>query len=416
MTCYRYFKRAILSGFDPSVIASSDAPTFPMWGYGWLLLITENKLLLLALQNALAIFAVWFFIRRMEKSGIMKNKEMRLLKLLIVVSIPWYVFHSNMWPNSLAVSLFLFSFVLFIESVCDNKISYKKSIISGLLFGFALNFRSDYFFLPIGLVLIAIIVRGLSRYSIINISLWAISIYMMLIPWAVYTKHTTGHYLFKSTNGGAVLFIGLGRNLPGNKWGISAKDQDPFERTLIKEHFGKALSPWSYEADQFLKRRFLQLISEDPLEYVKKCLYSLWFTIFGGVYPGDFFNTGQKGRIAKLKNTDFSVFLTDIRAFLYGLSTVSGLIIIFLSFIVLPFVTVKSLIEKDIFFILLIYSIAYQTAINIFGYNMSSYTSNMYLFHLINLIFGSSILWQYLRSRLRKNGRTNVGSCGLVHR
>jgi len=66
---YIDFKRIILSGFDPSV-ARHGTPTFPMWGYGWLFLVTENKLLLLIFQNALAIFAAWFFIRYLEINNI----------------------------------------------------------------------------------------------------------------------------------------------------------------------------------------------------------------------------------------------------------------------------------------------------------------------------------------------------------
>ena len=49
---YEDFKRIILHGFDPNA-ALHGVPTFPMWGYGWILLITENQLLLLIIQNAL---------------------------------------------------------------------------------------------------------------------------------------------------------------------------------------------------------------------------------------------------------------------------------------------------------------------------------------------------------------------------
>ena len=66
---YLDFKRIILSGFDPSA-GKYGTPTFPMWGYGWLFVITENKLLILLFQNVLAIFAAWFFIKYLEANNI----------------------------------------------------------------------------------------------------------------------------------------------------------------------------------------------------------------------------------------------------------------------------------------------------------------------------------------------------------
>ncbi len=53
---YLDFKRIILSGFNPAA-GIYALPTFPMWGYGWLFLVTENKTMILVFQNALAIFA-----------------------------------------------------------------------------------------------------------------------------------------------------------------------------------------------------------------------------------------------------------------------------------------------------------------------------------------------------------------------
>src|SRR5438046_1388875 len=50
---YQDFKRIILAGFDPAA-ALRGVPTFPMWGYGWVLLVTENHLAILLAQIGLA--------------------------------------------------------------------------------------------------------------------------------------------------------------------------------------------------------------------------------------------------------------------------------------------------------------------------------------------------------------------------
>src|SRR6266480_1017321 len=92
---YLDFKRIILAGFDPAA-AQNGTPTFPMWGYGWVLLITQNKLLILVAQNALAIFAVWHFIRYVDSNRILTRETIAWLKILLAISIPWFVIHSLM--------------------------------------------------------------------------------------------------------------------------------------------------------------------------------------------------------------------------------------------------------------------------------------------------------------------------------
>src|SRR5438067_442716 len=59
---YVDFKRIIAAGFDPSA-GQLHTPTFPMWGYAWLLFFTENPLVLAALQCAVAILSVWALVR-----------------------------------------------------------------------------------------------------------------------------------------------------------------------------------------------------------------------------------------------------------------------------------------------------------------------------------------------------------------
>jgi hypothetical protein len=41
-----------------------------MWGYGFVLVLTTNKLLLIALQFTVALFSAWYFLRVVDESGL----------------------------------------------------------------------------------------------------------------------------------------------------------------------------------------------------------------------------------------------------------------------------------------------------------------------------------------------------------
>lgn len=269
---YLDFKRIILAGFNPAAALHGN-PTFPMWGYGWLFLITENKLLILILQNLLGIFSISIFIQYIKDNRIIMDKAILLLKFLLLISIPWYAFHSLMWPYSFTISLFILSFVLLFDSFFKKQGVTLNLILSAILFGLALNFRSDYYLMPLGLMTISLIASRFSLLSFKKTVVWLFAIYVCLVPWAIYGKHVTGHYLLTSTNSGHVFFIGLG-NLPGNKWGITPYDGDPLMRRLIEERFGNAKSSLHYDTNKFLMSEFLKRIKTDPLEYFRNaCMH-----------------------------------------------------------------------------------------------------------------------------------------------
>ena len=258
---YQQFARLISAGFD-ALAAGGQAPTFPMWGYGWLFVVTENRLGLLVVQSVLALFAVWFLIRHVERQHLLGTQATRALKLLVICSLPWYAFHALRWPYSINVSLTLISLVLFHRAVVSERIETRTLILSGVLFGAALNFRSDYSLLPLGLATaMCCVCRPVSRV-LGKMTIWLVSIYFALIPWMLYTWHVAGRPLLMSTNGGHVLFIGLG-TLPDNKWGITISDTDPEMLRALREHFGRPEDSMSFAGDQFLKHEFLHRIRSD---------------------------------------------------------------------------------------------------------------------------------------------------------
>jgi hypothetical protein len=103
---YLVFKERILRGFDTTDVMPSypTPPTFPMWGYGWLLLLTTRKALLIGLQMTLALCAVWYFGHVLDKSGLLNRWSRLFLRVLILLCAPWYAYHSIEWSQSLATS------------------------------------------------------------------------------------------------------------------------------------------------------------------------------------------------------------------------------------------------------------------------------------------------------------------------
>ncbi|MFQ5584345.1 MAG: hypothetical protein ACE5GL_07920, partial [Calditrichia bacterium] len=400
---YRNFKEIILSGFDPAAVAGA-VPTFPMWGYGWVFLLTENKLAILVFQNVLSIFSIWFCLRLADENTYLPSGVITLAKILVVVAVPWYAFHSLLWPYSTSNSLIILALFLFVKAISSKYKTPYPLLISGLLFGLALNFRSDYYLFPMGLILIIGLTTEFSKQFLQKSALWLALIYLTLIPWGLYTKSATGHFLITSTNAGATLFIGLG-NLPGNKWGITPTDSDPRMHRDIQSHFGEKTSFVSYKADQFLKTAVLEKIMEDPAHFGKKVLYNLKKTLLGGIYPGEFYesadcypqcNNNYRENIGALRSNPSHYFKLDMSTqAIIPMNLYSELFskaIVLLSYLLLPLTIIYSMKNQNLLSITFLCAIAWQTALNMVGFYLSTYTGNIFIFLLINLCLGIYLL------------------------
>lgn len=93
----------------------------------------------------------------------------------------------------------------------------------------------------------------------------------------LHTHKFTGKYIPTSTNGGHVLYIGLGQ-LPNNVWGITPDDNDPKMVSLVNNKLGTR-NTLDAKADSLLKLEFRTEIFAHPNSYIQKCLFSLYLTI-----------------------------------------------------------------------------------------------------------------------------------------
>jgi hypothetical protein len=394
---YVCHREVILAGFDPDA-NDCGTPTFPMWGYGWLLLVTESKLALLAFQNLLAIGALWAFVSALEHAALLRDWPLRLVKLLLVLSIPFYAFNSLRWPYSVAVSLFLVALALLVRPLTGGPASYGRFVLSGALVGLALNFRSDY----IGLVpLIAALAVALGPRPRLRLAgrmgAWLAAVAAALVPWAAYAYHATGHVLLTSTNSGHVLYIGLGQ-LPGNPWGITASDGDPRMHREVDERFGRpATSTLVYESDVFLRSRFLELVREHPGAYARKVARNVRTTLTGGFYTGEFleerscapdcrtkygFVAGGAGRtasaLAPFVDGELGV-VERLRYLLFAASVIEGRSLSLVGFSLAPLLLLLALLRRLVVPALLALVALFQLAINALAYYLPSYSANVYV-------------------------------------
>jgi hypothetical protein len=290
------FRERILHGFAVTDIVPTypTPPTFPMWGYGWVLLLTTNKAALIAIQIAVALFSAWHLLRTLDEFTDLHRSTRTLIRLLMILCAPWYAYNSIDWSQSLATSCLVLSISLLIRACGTRPMNWKWLVLSGVYLGLNLNLASDFYLLPVALAGTYWIAGSFSRHSAARAVGWYASVMLTLVPWMVYTWHATGTPLIKSTNQGHVLLIGLGQD-PQKRFGITYSDGDPVMYETLAGELGDAFAhrfyaSCSFEADPILKRKFISIISRQPLAYLDLVAYRLRAVLVGdtGTYYGEF--------------------------------------------------------------------------------------------------------------------------------
>jgi hypothetical protein len=405
---YRDFKTIILNGFDSSF---AQAPTFPMWGYGWLMILTENKLLILIIQNVLAIISVVCFFDILKISKVINPLSLIFLKIALLISIPWYAFNSLRWPYSPAISFFTISFALLTDQLSllyEKKISkrrhiqYRTIILSGLCLGITLNFRSDYYLLPI-LIFGIIMIYYKFQFKIFKLMcIWIISIYTLLLPWSLYTHKITGHYSITSTNAGAAQLIGMG-SLPNNIWGILPSDGDPLAHTILQNRMGddkySFIQYVHYEGSEILKSEFIKRVTSNPQEYLRKLLNSFEQTLNNGVYIGEFHQRincpdgsscpGNNPR----KQAEYEI-LNELIPNLINNASFSSKQVVRINYFIFIGTLITAIMTSNITLILLLSTIFYQMLVGLIAFSPSSVSTNLYVFYLVNISYAVHIAWE----------------------
>src|SRR5262249_50201490 len=168
------FRERILRGFAVTDVMPSYPipPTFPMWGYGWVLLLTTNKAALIVIQMAVAAAAAWYLLRVIADTGLLGGPARIMLSVFVVGCTPWYAYHSIDWSQSLATSCLIVSIALLIRAAHTESPRATALALSALCLGLNLNFASDLYLLPIPLAVAYWWCRGASRAAAVQAAAW----------------------------------------------------------------------------------------------------------------------------------------------------------------------------------------------------------------------------------------------------
>lgn len=415
---YVCFRSAIVAGLDPAA-NHCQSPTFPMWGYGWLLAVTQNELAILFFQVVLATAAAWLFVHVLGRLGILGPVAIRAVKAALLVSIPWYAANGLRWPYSEAASLLLASIAVLLLALADDRLRYRLFLVSGLLFGIALNFRSDFVALPFLVAIVAVAI-GRRRVELAKrLVVWIALAFVTLVPWAFYAHRATGHLLLTSTNSGHVLYISLGQ-LPGNPWGITPSDGDPRMHRELDAHFGGRPSSLTYDADRYLRSRFFHLVRQHPLAWLHKDAYNAGQTLVDGFYDGEFIQedscaarcwtrygftadgtTVTRSRLSTLFGSSGLSVGERIRFALVEGAALEGRIVSVLGFLAAALLFLVALRRRSMLLAVLTLVPIYTWLMNTFTYELSSYSSNVYVFLLAVLALAAAAALGRIRGRRR---------------
>jgi hypothetical protein len=270
-----------------------------MWGYGWLLALVPVPKIWVVLQVFVSVGSAAMLLRALEEQGHLRGSAARWTRVGLVIFIPWY--GGMCVPYSaptFAAALVTGSLALLVCGHAHRFATRCSVALPALLFGSALNFRSDYLALATVVGLYIVLrsrswARGLQRGC-----LWLIVCLAALVPWALYTHAAAGRMLLGSTNAGHVLFLGWG-DLPDNPWGITVSDGDPVMLGEVAQHVGPSVSTLSVAGDLYLRQRFVAMVREQPTAYARRVVRHAGALVMGGFYPGvwdEGFRTRVRGR------------------------------------------------------------------------------------------------------------------------
>ncbi len=377
---------------------SNNITTFPMWGYGFVFLITKNKLLIFIFQQILSIYTI-FFTEKTLIQGKYNSKTVGYFRFFILIGLSWHIFQSVLWPYSIAANLMVIALMLLYRFFLTKKA--LTIIMSALLIGITLNFRSDYFYFIIGFTLILLFFDFIKKERhFLFILLWFSIVMLAIVPWGIYSYQKTGHFSTTSTNGGHVLFVGLGQ-LPNNSWIITPQDSDPLMHQLLREQQGdKYVGSLNYDANQILMQEWKKRVIENPGEFLKKCFYvqSLYFLepfTHGQLYAN--FTTTEnwnnkkyiiKQDVLELRfGNVMSQFFNSGYLWIILIVAITAIIInlLFWFYLIKRLFKIFKILINSKLFIIAISVIGYQVLLQTVGYYMSYYNTNAFLFYIILL-------------------------------
>jgi len=251
---------------------------YPMWGYSILLTIgvflSSATAAVLIMQAILCFISLWLVYK-------LHGIPQKFYHILLF--IPFIALMSVKWPDAV-VAFLLVVFVYYFKKYLEQR-RLVFTIACGLIEGVILNFRSEYLYLGIIILLVYFFYKSSISFAstikfVVATSIIAIT---CLIPWGLNTYHNSGVFRLGSSNSGLVLFTTLGQ-LPDNPWHITPTDQ--FGEDYAHGH--NIADAYSNSGDSLLSSTFTIDIKEKPVGYVEKTAFNFASIFFRGLYIGEY--------------------------------------------------------------------------------------------------------------------------------
>jgi hypothetical protein len=378
---YNQFIEFFSNGFQRS---ASPSPSFPIWGYSLIIFLFHDfysRALFQTLIHSLALFSIFIYFQRRIPSTFLQ------ILLLVLLLTPGSFACA---PPSQPYSLYADCVIISLLALANSRI-----LASALFFGVALNFRSEAYLLPPAIAIVSTLARALSLRSAIK---WLAIIYACMAPWAAYTYYNEGVARITSSNGGATMITGLG-NLPDNKWGIRAIDDDPSIMALLEKNGAPGISAFSSRADKILKSEYWRLVLSDPSEFWRKVAWQFDRIVWQETFTGILWLTDECIAIhcevtpaerQKLADSSrYFRFLVQTTEFFTNLDSritqIGYLSSIFLA--LFGFVT-----RMPALYLLNMW-VAYSFALFLFGFFLSTYSSNLFPVFVVNTVMLASFAY-----------------------
>jgi len=265
-------------------------PAYPMWGYSLLAGVFKENITIFQGMLMLVVCVYWY--RSILRFTTAVYPPRRLIKIITnpffvgTMLAPFIFLSLSYFSNSMAYILaFCGAWVLHLAVEGGKDKSARYYATSGLLIGLGFNFRSEIILLGVllffALLIYGVIKRSKGHYLRMGV-VFCIPLFLATLPWVVYTGITINQPRISSTNGGTVMYLGLGV-LPNNPWNVV--DNDPYAIKIADEN--NLDSAWSADADRYFKRKYLQAIKDHPGSFAKRVLIGWRLMLTQGLHIPD---------------------------------------------------------------------------------------------------------------------------------
>lgn len=275
---------------------NAQYPLYPLWGYPLVLSSIGNYEHVIYYQAIFGGILLYFFYMYIN-NALAKHRSKVIWLILSLAAIPYYAVISVKWPASFQLPFLLCSIMLLISSF--EKASILLSILAALFLGVSCNFRSEYLYLPLFILLIVILSNLLKLYNAnrkryLLVLVYLVFTWVAMIPLGIERYNRTGSFNTKVGNGDWInVFFSIGQ-YPGNSLSLICEDGwvEQYLRSNVSGHFDSS-QPLHMQsiANEYCRQAFIEYILDNPLNYIGKLMHNMRAIAQGGFYYGEIENT-----------------------------------------------------------------------------------------------------------------------------